>query len=98
MVRRPSKLDKLFPLFLTLEFLNVSESQFLHGSNNVNFEKNLDLSVVVKSSALNRYMDWTDSCQRGRRGTGRKVKGLAKEHVCMARGHGQQCGDGQREG
>ena len=31
-------------------------------------------------------------------GTGwKKVKGWAKEHVCMTCGHGQQCGDGLRE-
>ena len=28
----------------------------------------------------------------------RKVKGLAKEHVCIIPRHRQQCGDGQREG
>ena len=32
-------------------------------------------------------------------GTGqKKVKGSAGEHISMAHGHRQQCGDGQREG
>lgn len=33
------------------------------------------------------------------RGTGwQKVKGLAREHARRTHGHGQRCGDGQREG
>ena len=44
-------------------------------------------------------MELTDSCQRrGGGGTGgKRVKGLAKEHICIIRGHRQQCGDSQRE-
>lgn len=27
-----------------------------------------------------------------------KLKKLAKEHICLVHGHGQQCGNSQREG
>ena len=33
----------------------------------------------------------------GEGGTGWKMKGLAKEHICMTHGHGQPCGDCLRE-
>ena len=43
-------------------------------------------------------MEQTDSCQKG--GVGgvgwKKVKELAKEHVCLTYEH-RQCGDGHRE-
>ena len=44
-------------------------------------------------------MEQTESCQRGmRRRDWVKVEGLAKDHICVAHRHGQQCGAGQREG
>ena len=37
-------------------------------------------------------------CERGEGRTGcKKVKGLAKEHICMTHSYRQQCDEGQRE-
>ena len=43
-------------------------------------------------------MEQTDSYHRGGRTGWKKVKGLAKENICITHRYRQQCSDGQKDG
>lgn len=61
--------------------------------------KSLHVESTEKNKLMNKMETEAVSCQSGGQGKWvKEVKGWAKEHTCMTHGHGQQCGDGRREG
>ena len=53
--------------------------------------------IQNKNRGMNRWNRLT--AVKGEGGAGwKKVKGLAKEHICITNGYRQQCGEGWKEG